>query len=319
MNICRICGNNDNNLKHRAKEMMFGTKEEFDYIECSVCRCLQIEQIPDDIGKYYPQEIYYSYSEVKIGKLKHFAKKLLAEHLLTKPSLVGALIEKKFGTPFDKRWFTNTNTNFDSKLIDIGCGTGQLLINLQLAGFKNLSGADPFIEKEIEYPGNLFIYKKHISQIEEMYDLVMLHHSFEHFPAPQQALYDMEKILLPEGHILIRIPVFPSFAWTKYGTCWVQLDAPRHLYLHSLRSIEILAQNAKLQIKSVFYDSTEFQFWGSEQYLRDIPLRSSKSYAVSKRKSIFSTNEIRKFRSQATELNQLHQGDSACIILSRAD
>ncbi len=319
MNVCRICGNSDNNLLHNAREMMFGTKEEFDYIECVNCGCLQIKEIPNDPAQYYTKDNYYSYLHDEIGKVKLYAKKLLASHILKKESFIGFLLEKTFKTPFDRKWFELTDTNFASSILDIGCGSGVLLKNLQIAGFNNLTGADPYINKDILHGDGLIIYKKHIDELSGKYDLIMLHHSFEHFPEPLESLQNMEKILAPAGHILLRIPVFPSYAWTKYGTSWVQLDAPRHFYLHSLKSIQILARKVNMEIKHIFYDSTEFQFWGSEQYLRDIPLTSTKSYAVSKRKSIFSSKQIKKFRSQATELNQLHQGDSACIILSRTD
>jgi len=318
MNTCRICGNSDNNLQHHAKEMMFGTRDEFEYLECGNCGCLQIEEIPEDFEKYYPKANYYSYSNNEIGRIKIYAKKLLASNLLRKKSFIGFWLEKLFGPPFDTKWFELTDTNFDSSILDVGCGSGVLLKNLQIAGFTNLTGADPYINKDILHGDGLKIYKKHIDELSGIYDLIMLHHSFEHFPEPLESLQNMEKILAPTGHILLRIPVFPSYAWTKYGTSWVQLDAPRHFYLHSLRSIQILARKVDMEIKHIFYDSTEFQFWGSEQYLRDIPLNSPNSYAVSKRKSIFTNKQIKKFRSQATELNQIHQGDSACIILSRA-
>jgi hypothetical protein len=59
-NLCRICGNFDDNKIYTAREMMFGFRDEFDYIECSKCGCVQIVEIPKNINKYYPPN-YYSY------------------------------------------------------------------------------------------------------------------------------------------------------------------------------------------------------------------------------------------------------------------
>jgi hypothetical protein len=60
---CRICGNEDDNQAYQVKEKMFGFRDEFTYFECSICGCLQISEIPENISKYYPLN-YYSFSEV---------------------------------------------------------------------------------------------------------------------------------------------------------------------------------------------------------------------------------------------------------------
>jgi hypothetical protein len=44
----------------------------------------------------------------------------------------------------------------------------------------------------------------------------------------------------------------------------VQLDCPRHLAIHTSRSMEQAAGLAGLTIAKTVYDSSAFQFWGSE-------------------------------------------------------
>jgi hypothetical protein len=77
----------------------------------------------------------------------------------------------------------------------------------------------------------------------------------------------------------------------------------------------ILAGEVDFQITDIVFDSTEFQFWGSEQYAKDIPLRSNRSYAENPEQSIFSRKEIESFRNRAAELNQKKEGDSASFYL----
>ena len=55
---CRICGNASDNRAHVAREMMFGTRERFDYVECARCGCLQIRDVPADLSPYYPADYY---------------------------------------------------------------------------------------------------------------------------------------------------------------------------------------------------------------------------------------------------------------------
>ena len=45
VNECRICNNPENNKSYFIREMYIGTREEFEYFECSKCGCLQIKDI----------------------------------------------------------------------------------------------------------------------------------------------------------------------------------------------------------------------------------------------------------------------------------
>jgi len=99
----------------------------------------------------------------------------------------------------------------------------------------------------------------------------------------------------------------------------VQLDAPRHLFLHTLKSMEILAAGSGFKVRDVVFDSTDFQFWASEQYQRDIPLKDKRSYALDPANSLFSPSEILRFKETARELNRNGEGDSACFYLYKHD
>ena len=79
--------------------------------------------------------------------------------------------------------------------------------------------------------------------------------------------------------------------------------------------MKMLSRKAGFQIFDMEFDSTEFQFWGSEQYLKDIPLFSEKSYLVNKETSIFSQDQIADFNKEAEILNKEGDGDSACFYL----
>jgi predicted SAM-dependent methyltransferase len=146
----------------------------------------------------------------------------------------------------------------------------------------------------------------------------MFHHAFEHVPDPLETLVSTARLLVPGGICLIRIPIGGSYAWEHYRTNWVQLDAPRHYFLHTVDSMRLLASRSGLLLDQVIYDSTEFQFWGSEQYQRDIPLYSPQSYKQNPQHSIFTPEQIATFHHQAEELNQQGRGDQAAFYLRKA-
>jgi len=204
-----------------------------------------------------------------------------------------------------------------SRILDVGCGNGSALLFLSQLGFEDLWGVDQFIPHDITYSTNIRILKKSVHDVTQTFDIVMFHHSFEHMAEPLNVLRSVHRILSDEGLCQIRIPVADSYAWEHYGIHWVQLDAPRHLFLHTVKSIEILAAQAGLDVAEVVWDSSEFQFWGSEQYLRDIPLIGDASHFKKHTNPILSTQELENFRMKAKELNALGRGDQAAFFLSK--
>ena len=174
---------------------------------------------------------------------------------------------------------------------------------------------DPFINESIHYAPGFDVLRQELSDTDGEFDLIMLHHTFEHMPEPASVLQHIYRLLRPRRYALIRIPVASSLAYRLYGRHWVQLDAPRHLFLHSVESVRLVAERAGFQVADVVFDSSEFQFWGSEQYANDVPLKDGRSYAVNADKSMFDESQIREFRQRASELNVSGEGDSACFYL----
>jgi len=286
---CRICGALGNHPTYIGREMMFGTREEFEYFKCSECGCLQILEIPDDLAKYYPPN--YNAHNIKIScshnKLKAFllkqrfrnaifgkgykVSKILSYFVtMVSPKIEGVL-------PFSKVLKVCHLKNFSARILDVGCGNWSMwLQGLRFMGFRNLTGVDPFISSSVEKCG-IRILKQSIAQTEGQFDLITFHHSPEHIINQQELLTHARRLLAPDGVILIRIPIVSSYLWEKYGVNWIEMDPPRHLYLHSKESINLLGQQAGLELFETLYDSYEFEFYGSEQYLRNIPLVAKSS------------------------------------------
>ena len=145
--------------------------------------------------------------------------------------------------------------------------------------------------------------------MEGQYDLVMLHHSFEHMDSPKAILSWLGQLINSQGTIIIRIPVANCHAWRKYQTHWLQLDAPRHFFLHTIKSMTILAKECGLNLDSFEYESSAFQFTGSEKYLRDLGFTQDNS--------IFTKKQLKSFAKEANRLNLLNDGDSACFYFRR--
>ena len=75
-----------------------------------------------------------------------------------------------------------------------------------------------------------------------------------------------------------------------------------------------MLESNNFEILDVIYDSGELQFWGSEQYLQNIPLISEESFSRSLTKSIFSQQQIHDFKEKTKKLNKEKRGDMAAFI-----
>lgn len=324
---CRICKNGQGNFLHTAREMLFGLKDSFEYVECGRCGCVQIRKFPENMQKYYPDSYWPteqktpSYSASAL--IRRWLKRKETEYHLGTFSFIGAVLAVKAqpsSAPVFSGWnwakhFCALKISTNSPILDVGCGAGDFLDFLWKKGFSNLYGVDPHISKPLESSG-WRIHKGEISGLNRTFDLIMMHHSFEHMQRPLDVLKSANLLLNPGRHLVVRIPMATE-SWKKYGVNWVQLDPPRHFFLHTVESIGILARQSGFDITNIEFDSTEFQFWASEQYMLGIPLNSASSYSKSKEESIFKEEEIARFKCLAQELNAKERGDQACIYLKK--
>ena len=310
---CKICGTSSVD-KIIAKEMMHGTGEEFQYNLCNGCECLQIENTPENISNYYGSN-YYSFSRKKAG-LQIWLKRLKRRIILwnsQRNSLMLRLLEKSHSTFWVYR---RMGLQPSHTTLDVGSGSGEHVIELRSVGIEAL-GVDPFIQEDIYLEGELIVKKAILENIAKNFDLITFHHSLEHIPDQLGTLLTARSLLKPGGKILIRIPTTASWAFQEFKENWFQLDAPRHLFLHSHKSIRLLAKQANLEVEDLWCDSTEMQFIISEQYRKGISLLDSHSYAVSRSQSGWDKRRVLELQERAKSANAELKGDQICVVMSR--
>lgn len=297
--------------------MMFGTRESFRYLQCRECECLQIGSIPEDIYRFYGKN-YYSYDAKRHRSWKRRRRATRRRMIMSGPWLATAVLGL-FSSPDPIfRIYRGMGIRLDQRLLDVGAGSGGHVQELRDAGMPGAVGLDPFIEEDIVVDGNILVYQRPLHEMEGAFDLITFHHSLEHMPDQSNALTEARRLLAPGGRVLVRIPTVSSEAFETYRENWVNLDAPRHFFLHSHKSLKLVATRAGLTVDRLWCDSTDMQFMGSEQYVHDIPLMDERSVAVNKHRGMFSSSQRREYAVKAKRVNHLLRGDSICAVMSAA-
>lgn len=290
---------------------MFGLGGQFWYDRCGSCGGLQLRNVPVDLEPFYPRHYYAFRSATGAGGIARSAIRRIRDALVIgSVRRIGRWIDPLLspGMVQLRSWLDRAGATRDSRILDVGCGTGATLRRLADQGFAHVLGVDPFVDYSILHRGRTLVLKGTLDDVGGEWDLIMFHHSLEHIEDQRHTMARVARLLAPDGCCLIRVPIVSSYAWEEYRDRWVQLDAPRHLMLHSLQSMNHLAQSVGLRVDTVIHDSNMFQFEGSELYRRDRPLSELGPAS-------FTKAQRREFAARATRLNADGRGDQAAFYL----
>jgi SAM-dependent methyltransferase len=299
--------------------MMYGTREVFTYELCNTCGSVEIAEIPSDLSRYYPPD-YYAHSIAKTGwrqRLKKPAVTLRNALLLGAPEPAFRLLSTVPGVGYRMRThpfrsLRITKLHRSSRIVDVGGGSGLLLSALSDLGYRRLTCIDPFVSSP-RSGGDIRFIRSCLADVKETFDLIMYHHSLEHVVDLDRELVAIRASLTADGFAVVRMPTLPNVAFDSYGPNWVQLDAPRHIHIPSRKGFSIAAERCGLHLIATGDDSTEFQFWGSEEYARGVALTESRFVRDGRR--AFSRTQLRRLRHRARAANVEGRGDQAWFVL----
>lgn len=313
---CGICGGGFESMLE-ARDKMYGKSEIFTYGQCEDCECLQCLEIPNDLSMHYPSD-YYSFRNQSRSRFKKFKRKIKLKLIFNHPNFLSPII-RVFTKNYERFWtYRRLGIKSTDRILDVGTGTGEHVLELRDAGFLKATGIDPYIQSDIFESGDIIVKKGALSESLGQFDLITMHHSLEHMNDQTEVLMQATLCLRPGGKLLIRIPTVTSTAFREYKENWFQLDAPRHLYLHSHKSIKLMADQACLKLLDLWCDSNEMQFIVSEQYASNIDAGMRNSYLSNKKFTNLSRHYIRAMKKKSHQENLNLTGDQICLIFSMA-
>ena len=311
---CLVCGNAAGNRILAAREKMIGTLASFDYVHCDACGHLRLVAPPADLGAYYAKG-YYSFHARAIPGMRRWFYRIRTAALLGAGSAPGRILNR-LKPPYYAYWLAKTGLRPGDRVLDVGCGAGNLLRILQISGLQ-CTGIDPYLPADAQTPEGEQLRRMDLLAERNTYRAILFNHSFEHVPNPREVLAQAAALLEPGGCVVVRIPLADSFAFFRYGPDWVQWDAPRHLNLFSQDSFRRLAEQVGLHVEQTIHDSDKMQFWGSEEYRRNIFHDSKDSFGHDPRQTLFTKRQLRDYARWSKWLNALNAGDQATFICRR--
>jgi len=222
------------------------SNEHFHIWACDNCDLKYTDEVPDqkEIGKYYQSSNYISHSDTKVGFINKMYHKVRTHTLKTKRKMVEKMTNKSHG-----------------EILDIGCGTGAFLNNMQQAGWL-ITGLEP--DENAAKTANS-LYNISAKAPEELFslplnsfDAITMWHVLEHVHQLHEYIEQLKNLIKPDGVIFIAVPNYQSYDAEVYGAHWAAYDVPRHLYHFSPKSMEKLVSLHGLKIKShkpMWFDS----------------------------------------------------------------
>lgn len=314
-NRCKICGGGFG-LSLVASERLFGFGGEFRYQQCESCECLQQTEILRDIDSHYP-ETYYSFRvKSSSSRLKALRRSIKRRMILKHPSLLTPLLRLWLRKQTIYWTYRRAGLVVGAKFLDVGSGSGEHVFELRGAGIDAL-GVDPNIPSDVIDKGSLVVEKTELGGLSGEFDLIAFNHSLEHMEDPVLPLSLAGEKLSERGKILVRIPTVSSEAFETYKEFWCQLDAPRHIFLHSHKSLEICAARASLKIEEIWCDSSEDQFAVSELFKNGESLLGPNGERRLSTHEICSSDDLAIFKRRTKHANSILKGDQICAILTR--
>lgn len=255
---CKLCGSKKTHFLFYSKNIhgrhILSKNERFFVSNCQDCEMVFLPKI-------VVNDAYYK----KYYELGYYDQKGLEKNSIISKIL---LYISSFSFRNKEQIITNAvNIKEKISILDIGCGEGNFLSNLDSIKFDKTG-------IEINKEGYIATQKKGISAFDQdiskinfngkKFDTISLWHVLEHINSPKLLFKNIRKNLNNSGILIFQVPNTESIGFRYGKQNWFHLDSPRHLMLYNVRSVKKLCDLTGFEIVSIkneFYDYPLDLFW----------------------------------------------------------
>ncbi len=226
LNNCPVC-NNISFVPFLSVKDHFLSQETFMICSCTSCGFRFINPRPGqaEIGKYYQSTEYISHNAAGFSLINSLYKIARYFAIRTKYQLI-------------------LRTSSGKKLLDIGCGTGELLRYCGDHGFE-VSGVEPTEPaRKFAIEQNRIDVKESLQELVKggvRHNCITLWHVLEHIHNLNETLVQIKELLDKNGSLILALPNCESDDAQRYKEYWAAYDVPRHLYHFTKGTLEKIA------------------------------------------------------------------------------
>lgn len=250
---CNICGNEKNELILTVPDCVEAASK-FQLVRCRKCDLTFVSPRPQNIDwrKYYPDDTYHAYGSDgmrgTIGKGREKIKKYLMEWIggyrekgnqIKGVGMINCFISKIM----ENRLIGVVPSKYCGRLLDVGCGSGELLRWYQNHGWETM-GIEPSKKgaRNARSKGLQIIEStiEESSLPENYFDAIIMVQVLEHLKDPKASLSKLHRALRPAGLLMAGVPNFLCIDRYMLGSAWLPLETPRHLYYFTPKSLRYL-------------------------------------------------------------------------------
>ena len=273
---CPLCQSTRSRPAFSAPDRFHETPGEFSYRRCVACSTVfqSPRVVAEDLPLCYPTEYYtHSANEEAAPALPHIPSPEELQNTAGRARLRAGVMSAVRGHTLGGAWGTAGRVlarnramrerayfnilldellprEGETQALDVGCGSGQLMQQLQVAGWQ-VQGTewDERAARVAEARTGSTVHSGDLRDIElplASFDLIVLSHVFEHLTEPLPTLERICELLRPGGRAVLMYPNIRSLGARIFGDCWFPLEVPRHMMLPPLRATARAARKAGL-------------------------------------------------------------------------
>ncbi len=218
--------------------------------DCGVC-WLDPAPAPDELWKAYVN--YHTHTQKSV---QHIAKATLSlAHRFIRLGLLPLWIFNGLKREADDLRYMTLADMPCGTLLDVGCGGGRFLKRMKKRGWQ-VEGVD-FDAQAAQKVSTRYGIKTHIGDLAQCalpansFNAITMSQSIEHVYDPTATLRECLRILKPDGLLVMTTPNVNSLGAAEFGAFWRGWEAPRHLHLFSVPSLQRLTQHSGFAVLEV--------------------------------------------------------------------
>lgn len=262
--LCLLCGTEGFVLYKDQRDRLFDAPGIWNIMLCPQCHFVWFNPcpIPQDIGKLYKS--YFTHDSNSLGQTRSI-KKMIRNAVLVSSFGYSNIMSSMWQNVLGKilSWIGPIKEIIEmgvmtldgkrrGKLLDVGCGNGWFLSEMRDLGWE-VVGVEPDGEavRVARERFGLNVYEGTLEEVgfsDDNFDAITMNHVVEHLWDPVSTLRECRRVLKPGGKLVVVTPNIKSLGHRLFKKAWLHLDPPRHLYLFSLHTLKVCAEQAGLKI-----------------------------------------------------------------------